>query len=287
MNAISNLGTTLVLGATGKTGRRVAARLRDRGLRVRAGSRTGSPPFDWDRPESWEPIVRGVESAYITYQPDLAFPGAAEAVRRFARLAVGSGVRRLVLLSGRGEEGARLGEQAVCESGAEWTIVRASFFAQNFSESSYFVEPLRAGVLPFAGGDVQEPFIDANDIADVAAAALMDAKHAGQLYEVTGQRLLTFGEAVAEISAAAGYHMEYVPMTLGEYRSVMVQEGVPAEFAKHLTDLFAEVLDGRNAGVADGVQKAIGRQPRDFKAFAREAAASGVWAVPSPLAQRV
>lgn len=122
------MNTTLVLGGTGKTGRRVAQRLRARGLPVRVGSRSGQPPFDWDDQTTWAPTLRDVESVYVTYSPDLAVPRAAATVGSFADLAVEPGARRLVLLSGRGEEGALLGEQAVRESGADWTILRSSWF---------------------------------------------------------------------------------------------------------------------------------------------------------------
>jgi uncharacterized protein YbjT (DUF2867 family) len=91
---------TLVLGGTGKTGRRVAERLAERGLLVRIGSRSGEPPFDWDKPDTWATALDGVSAAYVSYYPDVAIPGAPEAVRAFTELAVQSGTRRLVLLSG-------------------------------------------------------------------------------------------------------------------------------------------------------------------------------------------
>jgi uncharacterized protein YbjT (DUF2867 family) len=217
-----------------------------------------------------------VESVYITYFPDVAFPGAADTVRAFAKQAVQTGVRRLVLLSGRGEEGARLGEQAVQESGAEWTIVRSSWFCQNFSEH-FLADGVLSGELAFPAGDVAEPFIDAEDIADVAAAALAEDGHAGQVYEVTGPRLLTFADAVAEISKASGRSIRYTPVSPEEYASALRQYGVPDDFATPLVELFAAVLDGRNASLADGVQRALGRPPRDFADYARDAAASGAW----------
>jgi uncharacterized protein YbjT (DUF2867 family) len=99
------------------------------------GSRSGEPPFDWQDQATWAPALQGVDAAYVAYHPDLAVRGAPAAVGALARLAVESGLRRLVLLSGRGEEGALLGEQAVRDSGAEWAIVRSSWFSQNFSEA--------------------------------------------------------------------------------------------------------------------------------------------------------
>jgi uncharacterized protein YbjT (DUF2867 family) len=271
------MATTLVVGGTGKTGRRVAQRLQARGLPIRIGSPSSEPPFDWDDQATWAPALRNIQSVYLTYYPDLAFPGAAAAVGAFAELAVASGARRLVLLSGRGEEGALRGEQAVRDSGADWTIVRSSFMAQNFSEG-YFLEPVRAGEVAFpAGEDLAEPFIDAEDIADVAVVALTDDRHIGQLYEVTGPRLLTWADAVAEVARATGRQIRYVPVSLEEYAALLAEYQLPAELVKLLTDLFTEVLDGHNAWLGDGVQRALGRPPRDFRDYARDAAATGIW----------
>jgi len=268
--------TTLVVGGTGKTGRRVVERLEARGLPVRVGSRSGEPPFDWEDEATWAPALRDVGAVYVTYYPDLAAPGAANAVRSFAELAVESGVRRLVLLSGRGEEEARRAELAVQGVDAEWTIVRSSFFSQNFSES-FFLEPILGGELALPVDGVAEPFVDAEDIADVAVAALTEDGHAGQLYELTGPRLLTFAEAVEEISLASGREIRYVPVSVEQFASALSRDRVPSEVVELLTYLFTEVLDGRNARLTDGVRRALGRKPRDFADYAREAAATGVW----------
>jgi uncharacterized protein YbjT (DUF2867 family) len=267
---------TLVLGGTGKTGRRVARRLRARGIPVRVGSRSGQPPFDWENRGTWAPALRDVNSAYVSYYPDIAAPGAVETVGAFARLAVGRGVRRLVLLSGRGEAEAERAEQAVRDSGADLTILRSTWFSQNFSED-YMLEPVLSGELALPAGDTPEPFVDADDIADVAVAALTQDGHTGQIYELTGPRLLTLAEAAAEISKAAGREIRYVPVSAGEYAATAARQGVPAEVIDLLTYLFGEVLDGRNAHLADGVRRALGREPRDFTDYARDAAASGVW----------
>ena len=272
--------TILVLGGTGKTGRRVVQRLQAAGRPVRVGTPSATPPFDWDDQSTWAPALEGVGSVYVTYYPDVAIPGAAAAVGAFAELAVATGVRRLVLLSGRGEEGALRSEQALQQSGADWTIVRSAFMAQNFNES-FFLEPVRAGEVAFlADPGLAEPFIDADDIADVAVAALTGDRHVGQLYEVTGPRLLGWAQAVAEIAAAAGRPIRYVPVSLEEYAALLVENQVPADDVKMLTGVFSEiagVLDGRNAYLSDGVQRALGRPPRDFADFVRDAAATGVW----------
>jgi uncharacterized protein YbjT (DUF2867 family) len=271
--------TTLVIGGTGKTGRRVVERLTRQGMPVRAGSRSSQPPFDWNDRATWEPALAGVDQAYITYYPDVAVPGAADAVAALTDLALRQGVQRLVLLTGRGEPEAEIAEQAMIASGADWTIVRASWFNQNFSEN-VFLEPLRHGTLALPAGTVGEPFVDADDIADVVTAALTEEGHVGQLYELTGPRLLSLSDAVAEIAAATGRDIEYVPITIEEFAAGLASEGVPEEFASLLTYLFSEVLDGRNGSLTDGVQRALGRPPRDFSDYVRATAATGIWDEP-------
>ncbi len=267
---------TLIAGGSGKTGRRVAERLEARGRAVRIGSRSGTPPFDWVDRETWAAALDGTTAAYIAFYPDLAAPGSVEAVRGFAETALAAGCRRLVLLSGRGEPEAQLAERALTDSGADWTIVRCSWFDQNFSES-YFLEPLLAGELALPVDAVGEPFVDVEDIADVAVAALTEDGHAGRLYELTGPRLLRFEEAVAEIAAASGREIRYVPITLEQFTGALEQDGVPPDFTALMAFLFGEVLDGRNASLADGVQQALGRPARDFREFARREAAAGTW----------
>ena len=275
--------TTLVLGATGKTGRRVAQRLTDRGMPVRLGSRAGSPPFDWNDRSTWAPVLDGVSRAYISYYPDIAVPGAVETVGTFADLAVRRGASRLVLLAGRGEAEAERAEEAVRDSGADLTIVRATWFAQNFSEG-FMRDAILSGVLALPAGDTPEPFVDADDIADVAVAALTDDRHIGRLYELTGPRALTFAAAAAEISRASGRDVRYQPVSLDEFAAGMSAQGLPADVVSLVRYLFSEVLDGRNSHTTDGVQRALGRTPRDFRDYARDAAASGAWTVDTRVA---
>ncbi|MEU9255507.1 NAD(P)H-binding protein [Streptomyces sp. NPDC048270] len=268
--------TTLVIGGTGKTGRRVAEKLGAQGRPVRIGSRSGAPAFDWNEPAGWPAVLEGVDRVYVTYYPDLGFPGAAEQVGAFAEAAVAAGARRLVLLSGRGEEAAQRAEEALKASGADWTVVRASWFNQNFDES-FFLEPVLAGEIALPTADAVEPFVDADDIADVVVAALGDDRHIGRTYELSGPRLLGFSDVAAELSKVTGREIAYVPVSDEDYRAVLRENGLPEEFA----DLFTLILDGRNAHLADGVREVLGREPRDFADFAREAAATGVWDVRS------
>jgi len=274
--ACMNTDTTLVLGATGKTGRLVAERLRARGIDVREGSRSAPIPFDWNDRETWAPALDGVSAVYVSYFPDLAVAGAPEAVGAFARLAADAGVQRLVLLSGRGEPEAQRSEETLKKAGVPWTIVRCSWFSQNFSEGA-FVDYINAGEVALPVRDVGEPFVDTEDIADVAVAALTEDGHAGRLYELTGPRLLTFPEAISAIAEAAGREITFVTISHEEFMAALAEYGVPQDEAALLSFLFTEVLDGRNAYLTDGVQQALGREPRDFRDFAERTAASGVW----------
>jgi uncharacterized protein YbjT (DUF2867 family) len=269
----------LVLGPTGKTGRRVVQRLTARGLPTRLGARSGRPPFDWDDRSTWVPVLDGAGPVYLQHYLD-ALPGSDEIIGSFAELAVANGVSRIVHLSGRGEPAAERAEQAVQDTGAEVTTLRSTWFSQNFSES-YFLDGLLAGELALPAGNTPEPFVDADDIADVAVAALTDDSHVGKVYELTGPRLLTFADAVGEIARATGRETRYVPVSVEAFAATLEEQAVPGDWIELLVYLFQEVLDGRNAHLADGVQRALGREPKDFADYARDAAATGVW---NPLA---
>ena len=265
----------LVIGATGKTGSRVASKLEAKGIAVRRGSRASQIPFDWEDPTSWAPVLNGVSKAYVTYFPDLAFPGAVEKLEAFTKVARETGLRHIVLLSGRGEHFATMGENTVRNSGLPFTIVRAAWFAQNFSEG-YLRDPILGGVLPMPGGDIREPIIDIDDIADVVVAALTEEGHIGERYEVTGPRLMTFAEMADVLSATLGRRIQHVPISFEDFHANVA--GAGGEFvADVFTQIARETLDGRNAHIADGVQRALGRKPRDFAQFAQTAMAADAW----------
>jgi len=266
----------LVLGANGKTGSRVLQRLNTLGWPTQIGSRSANPKFDWEDDSTWTDALKNIHSVYVSFYPDLALPGTAELIKKFTQIAVKNGVQKLVLLSGRGEEEAQACEDIVMKSGVDWTIVRASWFSQNFSEGN-FLEPILAGNFALPSGDVGEPFIDADDIADVAVAALTQTGHSKKLYEVTGPRLLTFKEAIEEISVAAGRPIIYEQVSMQTYTDMLNEWQVPKELVSLLTYLFTEVLDGRNENVTNGVEQALGRKATDFSKFVKKTAESGVW----------
>lgn len=269
----------LVTGATGKTGRRVARRLQEAGVAVRAGSRSGTPSFDWTDRITWEPALRNVTGIYLVL-PDLGSPRTAETVGAFARQAAAAGARRAVLLSvpegGAGQEHVLAAERALEHAGLDWTVLRPRWFFQNFSED-FLLDPVLSGELRLPAGDGKEAFVDAEDIAEVAVAALTEDGHAGWHYELSGPRLMTFREAVAEIAGATGRDIRYVPLTPEAYAGEQRAQGVPEEWVQLSVGLYEYVRDGGLATLSDGVQRALGRAPGDFSDYAEAAARQGFW----------
>lgn len=263
----------LVIGAHGKTGCRVLDRLTALDRPVRGVSRSTPVPFDWEKPATWPAALRGVATAYVTYHPDLAFPGAVERIGALAGEAAAQGVERVVLLTGRGEARALAAEDALLEVLPRSTVLRCAFFAQNFTEGD-LVPAVAAGVLAMpAAPDLVEPFLDVDDVADVAVAALTRPGHDGAVYELTGPRSLTFGE-VAEVFTQAGHPVVFAPVTPAQWVAGAVAAGVSGPYARALADLFGEVLDGRNVATADGVAQVLGRPATDLATVVTAAAAA-------------
>lgn len=267
----------LVLGPNGKTGRRVAARLENNPeVEIRLGSRNETIPFDWENPETWSNIVKDVDTVYITFQPDLAVPFAAEAIEKFTKLATESGVQKMVLLSGRGEKEAQVCEEIVKQNAKNWTIIRASWFNQNFSES-FFLDPILYGIVALPRAEALEPFTDADDIADVVVEALLNENHNGRTYELTGPRLLTFKDAINEIANASGRNITFQGLSLEEYTQMLQEYQVPEDHIWLVNYLFEQVLDGRNSSITSDIEKVLGRKAKDFSAYAKETAKTGIW----------
>lgn len=267
----------LVLGANGKTGRRVIEKLENNtAVEVRAGSRTAAIPFDWEKPETWQAVLQGIDTVYISYQPDLAIPSATTAIQLFSGLATQMGVEKMVLLSGRGEKEAQICEEIVKTSAKNWTIVRTSWFNQNFSES-FFLDPILAGYVALPRAEALEPFTDADDIAEVIVASLIDDQHNGQIYELTGPELLTFEQAITQIAKATKREIAFQPLSLEEYIEMLREYQVPEDHIWLVNYLFEQVLDGRNSSITSDIEKVLGRKARDFSTYARETAQTGVW----------
>ncbi len=266
----------LVLGGTGKTGRRVVERLTKLGKSIRIGSRSEKPAFDWEKPETWSSVLEGMEIVYITFQPDLAVPGAKKIIEEFTSLAVKSGIQKMVLLSGKGEIEAERCEQVVMNAGVDWIIVRASWFNQLYSES-FFLDPILAGQVALPKTEALIPFVDADDIADVVVESLLDDKHVGQTYELTGPRLLTFKQVTEEISKATGRDIMLYSITMDEYTKMLGEYQVPEDIIWLIRYLFTEVLVDKNSIVTNDIEKVLGRKAKDFTEYARETANTGIW----------
>jgi len=282
MKSPSNI---LVIGGTGKTGRKVVEGLKQKNQNVRIGSRNASPAFEWQDPSSWPEALEGIDKIYIVYFPDLAVPGAFEAVQGLIQAAKKAGVKKAVLLSGKGEKEAERCEQLVAKSGLDFTLVRASWFNQNFSES-FFLDPILAGYVALPMPNARIPFVDTEDIAEVVVAALLDDQHNGQTYEITGPEALVFEEAVAIIAEETGRDLKYQAITQEEYNAMMTAAGVPSDYIWLFDYLFREVLGNPdNQAVSADVEKVLGRKATAFRTYARNTEKSGVWnpSVPATL----
>jgi len=266
----------LVLGGTGKTGKRVVERLEQKNIPVRIGSRNANPSFDWNNPSNWNEVLKGIQKIYITYAPDLAVPGSAKAITSLVEAAKKAKVQKLVLLSGRGEKEAQACEAIVMASGIDWTVVRANWFMQNFSEG-FFLDSIMAGELVIPDVNAQDPFIDADDIADVVVASLTDDRHSQKIYELTGSKLITFEKAVAMISSAIGRPVSFRKVSMEDYVAMLREYQVPEDYVWLVQYLFSEIMDGRNESVTGDVKKVLGKEPVTFEEFVTKTNKTGIW----------
>lgn len=266
----------LIVGKTAKTGLRVEQRLNALGYATRGVSRSTTPAFDWQDRTTWRSALEGTESAYVTFYPDLAIPAAEQAICDFTELAKELGLRHVVLLSGRGESGAQRAEAVLANSGLDWNVVRANWFMQNFSEG-FMVAGILGGELRLPAGDTPEPFVDADDIADVAVATLTRPGLRNRVFEVSGPRALSFEQCSAEISAATGYPVRFTEVSVDEFIGTLRNEGLPGEMLWLMRELFTNVLDGRNSKPTTGIEEALGRPATDFSEYLRKVMATGIW----------
>lgn len=271
--------SVVVIGHNGKTGRRLSQLLDRADIPCQGVSRSTQPVFDWHVPERWEQVLRGHQQAYVVYQPDLAVPAAAQAIAAFIEQAKISGLEHIVLLSGRGEEGAQYAEQLLMQSGLSWNVVRASWFAQNFSEG-FMLDGVLSGQVALPAGETKEPFIDIDDIAEVAFNCLTRPELANQLFEVTGPELLTLADCVRIIAETTNRKIEFLPLSTGQFLESMQDMGADKDTLWLMNELFDKVMDGRNSYVCDGVETVLGRPATSFSDYARKTALTGVWALP-------
>ena len=267
----------LVIGGTGKTGRRVVEGLTQLNHNVRIGTRRNDPAFDWDDPSTYSKALKGMDRAYIVYYPDLAVPGAKEAITSLTEAALKEGLEKVVLLSGKGETEAEACEQIVANSGLNYTLVRASWFNQNFSES-FLLDPIIAGHVALPMPEAEIPFVDADDIAEVITKVLIDDSYNGQTITVTGPRKMTFKEVVETIAKGTNREIQFQPISIDEYSTVMKTAGLPDAYVWLFSYLFKEVLGNEeNQAVSHDIEKVLGRKATDFSEFVEKTATTGVW----------
>jgi uncharacterized protein YbjT (DUF2867 family) len=273
MNGLTSEKPILVLGGTGKTGRRVARQLAERGRTARVASRSGAHHFDWHDKDTWASAVDGVGAVYVV---DEQSDRSAELLAEFAALGVRQGVDRFVLLSARlmdlwvDDESMFGAERAVQHSGVGWTILRPAWFSQNFSEDPILSVDIDEGEVVLPDWTGTEPFIDAEDIAAVAVAALTEKGHDGEIYPISGPRLMTFGDCVQEIAEGSGREIRQVRASPQEYVAHLSRRGYPEGFADFMNRIFDAIRAGECAYLSDGVQRVLGREPRDFAQYVAE-----------------
>lgn len=267
----------LVIGGTGKTGHRVVEGLTQQGHQVRVGSRNGAPAFDWEDPSTYAPALKDMDRAYIVYYPDLAVPGAKEAISVLTEAALKAGLEKVVLLSGKGETEAEACEQIVANSGLNYTLVRASWFNQNFSEGA-FLDFILAGQVALPMPEAEIPFVDADDIAEVVTKVLVDDSYNGETITVTGPEKLTFEKAVQIMAQAIGRDIAYIPISIEEFKAGMKAAGLPDSYVWLFGYLFKEVLGNpNNQEISNDVERVLGRKATDFEVFTQKTLVSGVW----------
>lgn len=272
----------VVIGGTGKTGRRVAKKLEASGYNVRVVGQKTSPALDWENPETYDAVLEGMDRAYIVYYPDLAVPGSREAITTLTEKAIAAGLKKVVLLSGKGETEAEACEQIVANSGLDYTLVRASWFNQNFSEGA-FIDFVLDGVVALPMPEARIPFVDANDIADVVSKVLVDDSYNGQTITVTGPKMRTFEEVVGIMAKASNRELQYVPISIEEFKDGMRKAGLPDSYVWLFGYLFKEVLGNPdNQEISYDVEKVLGRKAIDFTEYAEQVAATGAWNVAMP-----
>ncbi|MEM1001748.1 MAG: NmrA family NAD(P)-binding protein [Bacteroidota bacterium] len=267
----------LIIGGTGKTGRRVAENLKQLGHNVRVVGRKTSPAFDWDQPETYEAALKDMDRAYVVYYPDLAVPGARDAISTLTEKALEAGLDKMVLLSGKGESEAEACEEIVANSGLNYTTVRASWFNQNFDEGA-FKDYVVAGHLALPMPEARIPYTDAQDIADVVSKVLIDDSYNGEIINVTGSDKLTFEDLAQIMSDKLGRPIHYQPITMETFQKGLLEVGTPEPVVWLLSYLFTEVLGhSENQDISNDVERILGRQPITFEEYVENTAATGVW----------
>ena len=269
----------VVTGATGNIGRPLTQALADAGQEVTAISRHAAAVPDGVRhvvadlaePAGLKPALSGAKALFLLLSGDLHAADADPA--DVIRVAKAAGVRRIVLLSTQGVSTRPFGttriamqtlENTLRESGLDWAILRPGGFASNALWWAESVRTQRLVAAPF--GDTGVPIIDPADIAEVAAACLLDDRHSGAVYELTGPEVITPRQQTEAIAAALGTPVRFHELTRAEAKAGMTQS-MPAELADDTLDILSSPSPDE-LRISPDVQRVLGRAPRTFADWA-------------------
>ena len=266
----------LVTAPNSKTGKQVVKLLKRENIPFRAASRSTSVPFDWENEKTWASAISGAHAVYVVIPPNLAFADMPQRLKAFLTYCEAVRVRRIILLSGRGEDEAAKIEEVALSNAIPTTVLRASWFAQNFSEG-YFVEGVVNGQLAIPSKLVREPFIDTRDIAKAVVFALKDKSSNNYVFELTGPELLSFEDVAKKFTKHLDQSVTYVYMPIEDYINQLLQFGVSTDEIDLTRFLFGELLDGRNAYTTSDLSLLLGEQGTSFEQFIQHTKPSGVW----------
>lgn len=264
--------TFLILGGTGKVGRRVSRVLERDGHTARAVGRSTPLRFDWTAPETWKSAVQGTDGVFVVG------PGSATdwspLLTALLETASAAGTRHAVLLSARAVEFLPDGNVARAEAALRagplpWTILRPAHFTQNFTEAMF--TPVD-GRITAPVGDGAEPFIDAEDIAEAAAHVLATGTAAGETLALSGPAALTFGQATRTLSGITGQSIEFHDQAASDHAAALREAGTPEEYIRWRLAMLGAIRRGDDAYLSDGIQRLLGRPATDFTTWARREA---------------
>jgi ergot alkaloid biosynthesis protein len=275
----------LVTGGTGKTGRRLVSELRGKGVECRVASRgatvaEGERPFDWTLPESWDGALEGVSTAYLVAPSAVGEP--APVMIDFLRRAQKRGVSRFVLLSAAPlpAGGPAMGQVHLWlkENAAEWTVLRPSWFMQNFSEGQHLASIQDEDGIYSATEDGRVPFVSADDIATAAMAVLTSEDPFNSDFILTGDRPLSYDEVAERIGMAVGRRISHRRLSSDELAARYRLLGLPPVYAEKLAAMDRAIAEGAEDRTTDSVKFLLGRPPISFDDFVEASAAS--WSAP-------
>lgn len=277
-------GKVLVLGGTGKTGGPLVRRLTEEGHGVKCASRSGAAPggaegcrFDWYAAESHGAALDGVGSIYLI--APLGAPDPLQVMQPFIETAIARGVGRFVLLSSSllEEGGPAMGmvHAFLRQCAPQWAVLRPSWFMQNFVIDPHLTSICSEGAIYSATDDGLVPFIDAEDIAEVALHALTDARPTANDLLITGPQAISYDQVAATIGGVVGRPVRHVRLTAEQLAKRFEDAGIPAEYATMLAGLDRAIAAGAEARTTDIVEKVTGHPPASFESFAQ--AHAGQW----------